>query len=144
MTIKKTLSFFDKLEDKNRSFLSRLPILYAFIGGTGVVLFWRGVWHMADIIFPLLYTNMGNVALFRLELMDSLTSLIIGVIILLGTGLFVTNFIGNRIIISGIKHEKKLEEKESEEIESEEYIMTSIYREIKTLRKDMEDLKHKR
>jgi hypothetical protein len=36
------LAFFDKLEDKTRAKLSRVPLLYAFLGGIGIVLFWRG------------------------------------------------------------------------------------------------------
>ncbi|MBU2082030.1 hypothetical protein KKH14_01235, partial [Patescibacteria group bacterium] len=40
--------FFDKLEDKVRSRLSRRPILYAFLSGIGTVLFFRGVWMIAD------------------------------------------------------------------------------------------------
>ena len=43
------LRFFDRFEDKNRHFLSRYPTLYALIGGTAIVLFWRGVWMLADM-----------------------------------------------------------------------------------------------
>jgi hypothetical protein len=45
--------FFDKLEDRVRGFLSRKPTLYAIIAGFAIVLFWRGVWHTADL-FPVL------------------------------------------------------------------------------------------
>jgi hypothetical protein len=48
--MKKILDFFDKLEDKIRKWLSRHPIIYAFIGGAGVVIFWRGVWHTVDFL----------------------------------------------------------------------------------------------
>ena len=47
---KNIVKFFDKLEDKTRAMLSRMPILYAFVGGIGVVLFWRGVWHTTDFL----------------------------------------------------------------------------------------------
>lgn len=47
---KKIFLFFDKLEDSIRKWLSHHPLLYAFIGGTGVVLFWRGIWHTMDFI----------------------------------------------------------------------------------------------
>ena len=40
---------FDKMEDHIRARLARHPFVYTFIGGAGVVLFWRGVWHMADV-----------------------------------------------------------------------------------------------
>ncbi|MFA6898160.1 MAG: hypothetical protein WC250_01990 [Candidatus Paceibacterota bacterium] len=46
--IKKLVRFFDKFEDKNRGLLSRAPIVYAIVGGAAHVLFWRGVWHVAD------------------------------------------------------------------------------------------------
>ena len=106
--IKKVVKFFDRIEDKVRGRLSHYPVLYAFMGGVGVVLFWRGVWHTADGI------EAGSVAF------GSIISLIVGSIILLMTGVFVSAFVGNRLIISGLIGEKKLEEKEQSEIQSEE------------------------
>ena len=85
MVIKKIVQFFDKLEDKTRAKLSHTPIVYAFLGGIGVVLFWRGVWHIADDIN-----------------LNSIISIIVGSIILLITGVFVSAFIGSRLIISGL------------------------------------------
>ena len=92
--MKKIIKFFDKLEDWVRGKLSHYPILYALIGGVGIVLFWRGVWHVADEM------SLG-----------SWTSIIISLILLLMTGLFVSFFIGHYIIFSGLKQEKKIEEK---------------------------------
>ncbi len=97
------LRFFDKLEDQTRSRLSRSPLVYALLGGIGVVLFWRGVWYIADEL---------NI--------DSLSSILIGASILLVTGVFVSAFIGNSLIISGLNGEKKLAEKTVDEIETEE------------------------
>ncbi len=99
----KIIHFFDKLEDRIRSRLSRSPMLYAFLGGVGVVLFWRGVWHLADD---------AN--------MSSILSLIIGSIVLAIIGAFVSTFIGSRLIISGLLGEKKLTEKAEGKIETEE------------------------
>src|SRR3989344_4510419 len=99
----KIVKFFDKLEDKIRGALSHYPILYAFLGGVGVVLFWRGVWHTAD--------DWG---------IGSIASLVLGSILLLLTGVFVSAFIGSKLIISGLIGEKKLEEKEESEIQTEE------------------------
>ena len=90
--IKHIIKFFDKLEDKVRGGLSRNPIIYTLIGGIAIVLFWRGVWLTADL-FPFLT---GPV------------SVVVSVSILLITGLFVSFFIGDQVIISGIKKEKKL------------------------------------
>jgi len=98
----KIMKFFDKLEDRVRGKLSHYPILYALVGGVGIVLFWRGVWHVADDM------SLGSWA-----------SLIISLILLLMTGLFVSFFIGHYIIFSGLKQEKKIEEKEEEEIKME-------------------------
>ena len=69
--------FFDKLEDHIRAVLSRHNILYAFIGGVAIVLFWRGVWMTADMI-PFLTGPM---------------SIFISVVVLLGTRLFFSFFI---------------------------------------------------
>jgi hypothetical protein len=103
MRLKKIVLFFDRLEDRVRGKLSHYPIIYAIIGGIGIVLFWRGVWHTADDI------GLG-----------SLISLIAGTTILLLSGVFVSAFIGNKLIISGLIGEKKLTEKAKDEIETEE------------------------
>jgi len=132
--IKNIIKFFDKIEDRVRSFLSRHPIIYAFIGGIGIVLFWRGVWHTADI-FPFL---------------NGPVSIIISIIILLTTGLFVSFFIGHSIILSGLKQEKKIEEKEISEIETEMDILkkekdlvNGIYSRLEKIEKTLIDVKSK-
>lgn len=101
--------FFDKLEDKIRSKLSHYPIIYAIIGGIAIVLFWRGVWHTADDLH-----------------LGSIPSFVLGTVILLLTGVFVSAFIGNRLIISGLIGEKKLTEKAENEIASEEAQLRNI------------------
>ena len=122
MGIKNIVKFFDKLEDKVRGKLSQYPILYGFIVGIGLVLFWRGVWHIADDI------NLG-----------SLISIIIGAITLLITGIFVSEFLGKKLIISGIVGEQKMEKKEEKEIETEE---TQIRNLQSTLKRVEEKLDH--
>jgi hypothetical protein len=121
--IKKIVRFFDKLEDKIRGRLSHYPIVYALFGGIGVVLFWRGVWHTAD--------DFG---------MASLSSLIIGTALLLLTGVFVSAFIGNRLIITGLNGEKKLEEKEESEIESEENQIKNLQNAVSRLEKKLDHI----
>ena len=56
--LREIIHFFDKLEDKTRGTLSHYPFLYAFLGGIGVVLFWRGVWHTNDFILLCHLKNM--------------------------------------------------------------------------------------
>ena len=120
--VKKVLKFFDKLEDKIRTKLSKKPIVYAFVGSVGIILLWRGVWHFADDI------GMG-----------SITSLIIGVIILLLIGLFVSFFVGEQTIISGIKKEKRIDEKTEKEIKDEAFTLKEIHQDVEELK---EELKH--
>ena len=119
---RKILNFFDRLEDKARSKLSHAPLLYALIGSLGVILFWRGIWHLAD--------DVG---------LSSIISIVLGGIILLATGVFVSSFIGNRLIISGLSGEKKLAEKTKEEIETEEEQIKKLQ---KTINKMEAEISH--
>ncbi|MEK7652191.1 MAG: hypothetical protein AAB351_03270 [Patescibacteria group bacterium] len=115
--MKKTVDFFDIVEDHIRGSLSRYPIPYAIIGGIGIVLFWRGVWHLADDIN-----------------LSSLASAIIGTIILLLAGLFTSMFIGDHIIISGLKHEKKVTDTTEKEVETEKDILQDIQEDLHKVR----------
>jgi hypothetical protein len=122
--MKNIVHFFDKLEDKIRKQLSRYPIAYGFVGGIGVVLFWRGIWHTAD--------DIG---------MSGTTSIILGTIILLLSGVFVSVFVGNRIIITGLRGEKKLAEKTEDEISLEESELEHIQRTVSHIEKELSDIK---
>lgn len=115
--------FFDRLEDRTRGFLSRYPIVYAFIGGVGIVSFWRGVWETSDIL---------NIA--------PQLSLVGGLIVMMAGGILVTEFLGNRIIISGLRGEKKLEEKTLKEIEDEEAFLSSLKSKVDRIEKMLEKL----
>jgi hypothetical protein len=124
--VHKIISFFDKLEDKIRGHLSQYPLIYALIGGVGIILFWRGVWHAADEI-PYL-TN-------------SWISIFIGILILLLTGVFVSAFIGNRLLITGLKGEKKLAEKTKNEIDDEDALLTNLQNSLDKIEGEIEDIK---
>lgn len=122
---KAIVNYFDKLEDRIRIRLSRSPILYAIIGGIGIVLFWKGVWEFAEL-FPILH---------------GIGSIILGTLILLMTGLLVSFFIGDSIIISGFKREKKLVEKTETELIEDQVKMDKIASELRHIEHDIEDLK---
>ena len=109
--------FFDRLEDKVRIALSHRPIVYAFIGGIGIILFWKGVWETAELL-PILF---GPV------------SILLGVSILLLTGLLVSFFIGDSIILSGFNREKKLAEKTESEVRAETYTLQYVATAVETL-----------
>lgn len=127
------IKFFDKLEDRTREHLSRVPIFYAIIGGIAIVFFWRGVWDMADIL-----AKQGGLWTIVFE---PLNSLVLSTIVLLGSGLFVSFFIGDRIILSGLKHEKKVEEKTEEEVREEEVMLTALHAKLDHLKKELEEVK---
>lgn len=131
---KKFFVFFDKLEDKIRAHLSRYPILYTFIGGTAIVLFWRGVWHTADIL-----EEQGGILGW---LFYEPRNLVIVVIILLATGLFVSYFIGDTILISGLRQEKKLHEKTEKDIKEEETTLNDIKKAVRELKTDINEIKN--
>lgn len=112
-----------RLEYSIRVRLSRYPILYAFLAGAGLVLFWRGVWHIADDV------SLGSVA-----------SLALGTFVLLSTGIFVSEFIGNKLIISGLVGEKKLVKKEEGEIETEETQIKNLQNTLARLEKKLDHI----
>jgi hypothetical protein len=120
---KKTIRFFDRFEDKVRAGLSRKPIVYSFIGGVAIVLFWRGVWMLADEIG-----------------LSSWSSITISVIIMLATGLFVSFFVGDRIVMSGLRHEKKAIEKAQADIAEEQSELSSVQSDIRKIEKSLEFL----
>lgn len=143
MKRRKIFKIFDKLEDIIRGNLSKIPIFYAFLGGTSIVLFWRGIWHTADMFVPYFFKNSPPEIFEIATMLDAPVTILISSIMLLSTGLVVSSFIGTNIIISGIKNEKKLEEKEAEEIETEEYILHRLSSEIKKIREDLDSIKKK-
>ena len=122
--IRAIILFFDKLEDHVRIALSHQPIAYACIGGVGIVLFWKGVWETAEN-FPILFGP---------------PSVLLGLVILLMTGLMVSVFIGDSVIISGIKREKKLVEKTEVELKSEKREMDVIMQKLDTIEQRLQAL----
>lgn len=122
------MHFFDKLEDKVRSRLSRSPILYALIGGVGIVLFWRGVWDTADYF----------------TVLNGPISIVISITLLLMSGLFVSFFIGDHVIISGIKQEKKVVDQTEEELAEDSGKLDKIALKLEEMDHDLHDLKKRR
>ena len=134
--------FFDKLEDRIRGRLSHYPILYAFIGAVGIVVFWRGVWHTVDFVTEVISSFQYNnsISLSTLPWWDGPLSVLIGSVLLLSTGLFVFGFIGNEIIASGLKGEKKMVEKTEEEVKMETGAIGEIRKEVKEISHRLEDI----
>ena len=119
------IRFFDRLEDKVRIGLSRAPILYALIGAVGIVLVWKGVWESAEY-FPFLFGP---------------ASFLLGIFILLASGLLVSFFIGDSIILSGFKQDKKLAEKTEAELRAEQMETLELEAKIDHIEHDLHELK---
>jgi len=131
--IKKVLTFFDKFEDSVRMHLSRFPVVYTFVGAIAIVLFWRGVSKTADI----LQEQGGILGWIFYEPIN----LIIVVLILLATGLFVSYFIGDTILISGMRGEKKVTEKTEREVKDEELKIGELRTTIKEMKTELDEIK---
>lgn len=136
-SFRKILKFFDRTEDKTRSKLSKYPVLYAIIGAVGLVLLWRGVWMVADSL-----SVFDNNPFDKAYFIDGAISIGASFLILLVSGLFVSFFIGDRIILSGLKQEKKLEEKTKEELEAEINIIEQVKDKVSKIEHDIEDIKN--
>lgn len=118
------IHFFDKLEDKIRGTLSRRPLAYGLLGGIALVLFWRGVWLTADMLG-----------------LSGVWSLVLGAAALALIGLLVSSFIGDQIILSGVKQEKKLTEKAEGEIKTEMEILSRVEDKIEEMDREIHELK---
>ncbi|MDO8492789.1 MAG: hypothetical protein Q7S34_04065 [bacterium] len=137
--MKRILHFFDRLEDKVRARLSHYPIIYSLVAGFAIVIFWWSVWQLADQI---------SLSPFWL--------LVGSVLVLLITGVFTSFFVGDTILISGLKKEKKLIEKTEDElnlessalkrlqgdVSREEIFLSEIRSELKELKTMMERFKN--
>lgn len=130
------LKVFDKAEDYVREHLSRHPLFYAFLGGVFVVLFWRGVWETADILAlrnPFLHWFLYGP-----------NQIIFSTLVLMLMGLMVSVFVGEKIIISGLRHEKQVEDRTEEIIEEEVITLKHIRDEVRALKAEVNGKKERK
>jgi hypothetical protein len=121
----KIVRFFDRLEDIIRSWLSRRPILYGLIAGIGAVLFFRGIWILFDEM------KVGSIA-----------SIVLSLVILLASGVFVSHFVGDQLVLSGLKKEKKIIDKTEDEVRAELATLRDIKEELKEIKEELSEIKH--
>lgn len=122
--MKRILRFFDRLEDRIRGFLSHYPVIYALIASTAIIVFWHGIEELTDYVGISFVAEIG-----------------ISVFVLLLIGAFISFFLGGNIIMSGLKGEKKLEEKTLEETQQEEKILESINQKLDRIEEEVGELK---
>ncbi len=147
MILKKLYNFGDRLEDRVRAYLSHYPLVYAFIGGAGIIIFWRGIWNTVDFLMSALakdqVTTVSLISASALPWWDGPLSILFGMILLLLVGLFVSSFIGNEIIISGLKGEKKLAEKTEQEIKADISTISRLMVEVRSINDQLNRLEKK-
>jgi uncharacterized protein YneF (UPF0154 family) len=122
--LKKIIHYLDRLEDRVRSRLSHHPVVYAFIGGFATVVFWRGVWLTMDYF----------------DFMTPIISIILSTAVMLATGTFISFFIGESILMSGLKEEKRIDQKTEQELIEEETRLKRIISEIDEIKRLAEEL----
>ena len=135
-------SFVIKSEEKIKIYLSHRPRLYALIVGIGIVLFWRGVWHSTDLIHTYfnIFQNNLSIDLSSSPWWDGPLSFIVGIVLLHFTGAFTSSFIGNELILSGLRGEKKLTEKTESEVKGEEQFISDIKEELGAMTEKIDQL----
>ncbi len=130
--------FIKKIEAKVRERLGKYPLLYALVGGVGIVLFWRGIWYGADYFYALFVPGAdGGIALGWPSAADGLVSIAIGSVLLLSTGLFVSELAGGETILREEKKEEQVVKKESSEIPGIEQEIKHIEDELKEIHNDI-------
>ncbi len=124
---------FNKTEDYVREHLSHHPLWYSFFGGVVVVLFWRGVWDTADILRTKNH--------FLNWFFYGPNQVVFSTLLLLLMGLMVSTFVGEKIIISGLRHEKKVEDRTEEIVEEEVITLKHIRDEVRALKAEIAENK---
>ena len=125
---------------KIAAYLSHYPKLYALIVGVGIVLFWRGVWHTADYVHMHYRSYYSSIDLSEAIWWDGPMSLFWGIFILYFTGAFISSFIGNELILSGLRGEKRLTEKAESEIKNEVRAIADIKDELLIISQKLTEL----
>jgi len=112
------------------------------IVGIGIVLFWRGVWHSTDHFPFLLETiySQSSTTLVNGVWWDGPFSFIVGCIILSFTGAFTSSFIGNELILSGLRGEKKLNQRTEIDLKNEVFAIADIKDELVMISNKLEIL----
>ena len=131
-----------RMEQKMVVYLSHRPKLYALVVGMGMILFWRGVWHSVDQVHELFSLGLiaTSIDLVTSPWWDGPLSLVVGIVILYFTGALTSSFIGNELILSGLRGEKRLTEKAEGELQNEIRAISDIQEALKNMESQMVQL----
>lgn len=135
-----------KIKHRIQNHLSHHPKTYALIVGIGIVLFWRGVWHSADHLHTFishLSADISSPGFIDAPWWDGPLSFIVGCVLLYFTGAFTSSFIGNELILSGLRGEKKLSEKTELDLKDEVNAIADVKDELLIISKKLELLQNK-
>jgi hypothetical protein len=135
-----------KIKHRIQNHLSHRPKTYALIVGIGIVLFWRGVWHSADHLHTFishLSATTSSASFIDAPWWDGPLSFIVGCILLYFTGAFTSSFIGNELILSGLRGEKRLNEKTELDLKDEVNAIADVKDELLIISKKLELLQNK-
>lgn len=141
------MAIFKKVQKRIQGFLSHYPIIYALVVGVGIVLFWRGVWHGADEIHSMFANSFYNNSSMSLDSSfwwDAPFSFLLGFLILSITGAFTSSFIGNELILSGLRGERKLSERTEHDVKNEINTISDIKEELILISKKLESLEKRK
>lgn len=123
--------------------LRRHPLIYAFVGGVGVVLFWRGVWHFTDFLALILFPSSDQVTTIDWTTgIDSSLSLVIGTLLLLLTGLFVSEFLTGQVLMTDIKEEERLVKTTEKDIAKESSEFSPIEKDLQHIEEEIKNLEN--
>lgn len=139
------MTIFRKAELIVLNYLSHYPKVYALIVGIGIVLFWRGVWHSADSIHMVIdyASSTSSTTLLSAPWWDGPLSFFVGGMILYFSGAFTSSFIGNELILSGLRGEKKLNQKTESDLKEEVIEISDIKEELWVISGKLEMLEKK-
>lgn len=131
-----------KVFNRLHVFLSHHSFLYATIVGIGIVLFWRGVWHTVDTLHLYVnhYNSTGSASIIDHPWWDGPLSFIVGCLVLFVTRAFVSSFIGNELILSGLRKEERLAKETEGDVKLEVLAIGDIKQEINSITKKLEEL----
>lgn len=136
------MNIWTKSTRRIRSALSHRPLLYALIVGVGIVLFWRGVWHTVDDLHRHISRQylLASLDAAATPWWDGPISFLVGSFLLSVAGAFTSSFIGNELILSGLRGEKKLSEKTESEVKTEGSAIADIKNELGIISQKLEQL----